>query len=274
MKRTTLSMWAVLAAVVVLGLGISLLPAQNVVGLGTSYAPYDNFHAPFLDPSRWSLYGACWTWNVLECVREIQNNSLRLEVKSFGATNSNDGIGYGFDELHFANPAPIRRIAAQLTVRRASVDACSANAGTQAGQSLIVGTFFNSGSGDPNDDVQAFLDIEHYAGDPPGQLDALGFLYWEGQFFGGVDLGHPSVGETLIAQLIWDQPNHQFVVSWTDANTGKMTQAFMPYSMPDLMQAAAPDRFLAVRTFAPNCVGGCMKSAFVETRFYNVWIGK
>ena len=242
--------------------------------LGATYVEYDNFNATFLDPWKWSLYTACFNFNSLECVREIQNGSLRLEVRSFGATNSNSGQAIEFDELHFKNPAPIRRIAAQMTVRRANVTGCPANPDLQSEQSLLSGTFFNSGSGDPSDDVQAFLDIEHFAADPVGQLDASGFLYWQGQFFGGVGLGHPRVGRSLIAQLSWDQPHHQFIVSWTDLYTGNTERAVMAYTMSDTMQGAAPDKVLAVRTFVPNCVGTSMKSAFVETTFDTVWIGE
>src|SRR5205814_8122618 len=130
-----------------------------------------------------------------------------------GQTDSNAGNAYGDSELHFVNPAPIRSIAAQLTVRRIAVSRlCTANADTQAAQTLLQGTFFNSGSGDPYDDVQAFLDIEHYAGEPVNRLNAIGFLHWQGQFFGGVDLGHPQVGQKVKAQLSWDQPNQQFVL--------------------------------------------------------------
>jgi hypothetical protein len=235
---------------------------------------YDNFDETFLSPAKWSPYGACFTWSVLECVREIQDDQLRLAVRSLGSTNSNQGNAYGPSELHFNSPAPIRSIATRLTVRQATVASCPANTDTQAVQNVISGNFFNSGSGNPNDDVQAFLDIEHGATDPQGHLEAIGFLHWQGQFFGGVDFGPLSVGQKVIAQLSWDQPNHQFILSWTDVATGKTSEAFMPYTMPDTTPAAAPDKFLGVRSFAPNCVGTQMMSAYVDTTFDRVWIGK
>lgn len=240
----------------------------------TTLVPYDNFNSNFLDPSKWAVTYNYFGWSALECVREIRNNSLRLEARSFGTTDSNNGNGLGNSELHFINPAPIRTIAAQLTVRRATVSSCPVNTDTQAAQTLLQGTFFNSGSGNPDDDVQAFLDIEHYAGEPVGQLDATGFLHWQGQFFGGVWLGNLKVTQRVLAKLSWDQPNRQFVVSWTDIDSGQITQAVMPYSMSDTTQAAAPDKVLAVRAFAPNCVGSSIPSALVETTFDNVWIRK
>ncbi len=51
---------------------------------------YDSFDEKFLDPAKWSPYGACFTWSVLECVREIQEDRLRLAVRNYGATTSND----------------------------------------------------------------------------------------------------------------------------------------------------------------------------------------
>src|SRR5256885_1984326 len=134
---------------------------------------YDNFDERFLNPSKWSLFGACFTWNVLECVREIQDDKLRLAVRSYGATNSNQGNGYGPSELHFANPTPIKTIAASLTVRQASGTGCPANTGSSGGHAIFAGSFFNSGTGNPDDDVQALLFFNHLATDPKGYLDAV-----------------------------------------------------------------------------------------------------
>jgi hypothetical protein len=241
----------------------------------SSLVLYDNFDDErFLNPSKWSLYGACFTWSVLECVREIQDDKLRLAVRSYGATNSNQGNAYGPSQAHFTNPTPIRRIAASLTVRQASVAGCPANPDVQTAQTLISGNFFNSGSGNPNDDVQAFLDIEHDPTQPQGQLQALGFMHWQGQFFGNIGFGSLSVGQRVIAQLSWDQPNHQFVVIWTDVNTGVVNQGFMPYAIPDTTPPAAPDKWLGVGAFAPNCVGTQMMSAYSDATFDRVWIGK
>lgn len=259
-----------------------LLVAVLLVSVASAYAQqspsglvvYDNFKSSFLDASRWSLsYNWCGS-RVLECVRDIENNKLRLEVRSFGQIDSNSGNQYGNSELHFVDPAPIRSVAAQLIVRHTAVSACPANTDTQGAQSLLQGTFFNSGSGDPYDDVQAFLDIEHSAGDPVDQLNVTGFLHWQGQFFGGIGLGRLQAGQKVKAQLTWDQPNQQFVLSWTELDSGKISEGVMPYSMSDGTQAAVPDKLIAVRTFAPNCVGSSLPSAFVETRIDTVWIGK
>ncbi len=238
---------------------------------------YDNFNQQFLNPSKWATSSPCFTWSVLECVREIQNGRLRLAVRGYGATNSNQGTQYGESELHFINPTPIRTIAAELVVRRTSAQSCAANANPDEGghaHSLLSGTFFNSGSGSPDDDVQAFLILDRFSSDPQGVTSVGAFMHWQGQFFGGVGLGTVNGGQRIDAQLRWDRRNHQFVASWTDVATGNTTQAVMPYSMPDSAPAAAPDKLLGVRIFTPNCIGTQMLVVDLETTFDNVRVGK
>ena len=237
---------------------------------------YDTFNQKFLDPTKWSTLGACSTFSFLECVREIQDRSLRLEVRNYGATNSNEGIQYGPSELHFIDPVPIRTIAAQLVVRRTSSLGCPANTSflpNSHAHALLAGNFFNSGSGNSADDVQGFLTFDHMSSDPEGTLSVAAFMNWQGQFFGFVSLGTANVGQKVIAKLAWDQSHSQFVASWTDAETGKVVQAFLPYTIPDTAPAAAPDKFVGVRTFAPNCVGTQMLFAYMEATFDNVMIG-
>jgi hypothetical protein len=184
---------------------------------------YDNFDGKFLDPTKWATSSPCFTWTVLDCAREIQDGKLRLAVRGYGAVNSNQGSQYGESELHFINPTPITSIAAQVVVRRTSALGCAANTDGSHAHALIAGTFFNSGSGDPADDVQAFLIFDRYSSDPVGVTSAEAFLHWQGQFFGGIGLGTVNVGQKVIAELTWDQPNHRFVASVTDLATGTVT---------------------------------------------------
>jgi hypothetical protein len=246
---------------------IALTP--SAVAQGASPV-YDNFNQKFLDPTKWATSSPCFTWTVLECVREIQDGQLRLAVRGYGAVDSNQGSQYGESELHFIDPTPIRSIASQLVIRRTSALGCAANPEGAHAHALIQGTFFNSGSGDPTDDVQGLLIFDRYSSDPVGVASAEAFLHWQGQFFGFVDLGTVNVGQRVIAQLTWDQRNHRFVASWTDVATGNVTRASIPYTMSDTMAAAAPDKLLGVRTFTPNCVGRSMLFVDMEALFDNV----
>jgi hypothetical protein len=238
---------------------------------------YDNFNQRFLDPTKWSTYPGCFTGSVLECVREIQDGRLRLAVRSYGATNTNEGVGYGPSELHFVDPAPIRSIATQLVVRRTNSLGCLANTTflpNSHAHALLQGNFFNSGSGNQADDVQGLLIFDRMSSDPEGVLSVGAFMHWQGQFFGFVSLGTVNVGQKVIAKLAWDQPHAQFVASWTDVETRRKVQVFLPYTMPDTTPAAAPDKLLGVRTFAPNCVGKQMLFSDIEATFDNVMIHK
>lgn len=237
---------------------------------------YDSFDERFLDPSRWIPSGACFIGSGLECVREIQEDSLRLAVRNYGATNSNQGSQFELSELHFTNPqnpVPIRSIATQFAIRRTSALGCPTNPEPSHAHALITGRFFNSGSGNANDDVEAFLTFDHFISDPEGVAEAGAFMHWQGQFFGDVSLGTVSVGQKVIAQLSWDQPHHQFVVSWSDVVTGKVTQVFLPYTMADTAPPATTDKQLGVRTFAANCSGTQRTFAYMEATFDKVWIG-
>lgn len=46
----------------------------------------------------------------------------------------------------------------------------------------------------------------------------------------------------------------------------------MPYNISDLTPAAAPDKFVGVRTFAPNCIGGQPVFAYMEANFDTVMV--
>ena len=264
--------------VVVLSVVLSPFLSQLVYAQSTAgnLRVYDSFHETFLDPTKWSPSGACFTWSVLECVREIQDDGLRLAVRDYGATNSNQGVAYGPSELHFNNPTPIRSIATELVIRHTSSLGCAANTTflpNSHAHTLLEGTFFNSGSGNPDDDVQAFLLFDHDSSDPAGFLNVGAFMNWQGQFFGFVSLGSISTGQKIIGALTWDQANHQFVASWTDVLTGTKTQVSMPYTMPDTTLPAASDKLIGVRTWAPNCTGPQPLVTYMDTKFDRVWIG-
>ena len=268
---------AAFAGVLALGVIVSVHLSQKVYAQQTSSRVlYDNFDDErFLNPAKWSTYGACFTWSVLECVRVIEDDRLRLAVRNYGATNTNDGVQYGPSELHFINPTPVRSIATEFTVRRTSSLGCPANSTflpNSHAHTILQGNFFNSGSGNSADDVQGLLIFDHQSSDPQGVLTVGAFMHWQGQFFGFVDLGISAVGQKIIAELNWDQPNHQFVASWTDVATGKVTQAFLPYTMPDATPPAAPDKLIGVRTWAPNCVGTQMLVTDMDTAFNAVWV--
>jgi hypothetical protein len=106
---------------------LTVLPLMNWAGQNQQGSPvyYDTFNGPWIDPAKW-LAGSlgCDQGNNLECVREIQNGRLRMEVRNLGATDSDAGFQFTASELHFVNPQAINSIAADVTVQRFNGVAC------------------------------------------------------------------------------------------------------------------------------------------------------
>ena len=255
---------------------IAAIACLSIPGMAqqSSFVLYDNFNRQFLDTNKWAPSSPCFTWTVLECVREIQNGQLRLAVRGAGAMDSNSGNQYGESQLQFKNPARIKSISTQLTIRHTSAVSCPASADFNSGtQALVKGTFFNSGTGNPADDVEAFVLLNRLPTDPPGVLSVIGFLNWQGQFFDNIFLGTVTVGQHISLRLVWSQRTHQFVGSWTDLTSGTSTQQAMPYTMPDTSPAAVPYKILEAAVFTPNCIGTQAPLDDMEAIFDNVMVG-
>ena len=60
-------------------------------------------------------------------------------------------------------------------------------------------------------EIEDLVQLDHYAILQGGNVDVGGFLFHQG-FFGNVDLGPVNVGERVRVELVWDKPNHRFVV--------------------------------------------------------------
>jgi len=233
---------------------------------------YDNFdNSRFLDPSKWLAQWQCGG-TVMECVREIQDDHLRLRVRAYGATDSNDGTQFGTSGLTLASNS-VTDIATDLTVRRSTADACSTNPGFGGGgghaQVLIYGNFFNGGGGTSDNDVTANLQLDRYSSDSPGVVLVGGFLKYQGQFFDHVDLGPVNVGEHVRVELLWDQPNHRFVIRLFRPAYGTFAEQVMPYAISDTAAAASPSRNINAYVYPANCVG-TRTSAESEVLFNDV----
>jgi hypothetical protein len=132
----------------------------TVNGMGQSVKPvyYDNFNEKWLDPAKWVVGWGPWCDNSLECVREIQNNRLRLAGRNFGATDYDSGTQLSDSELFFVGGNTINSITADVTLSSFTGVGCSTNDTDKTHtQVSIGGRFFNTGSGDPNDDALAQL---------------------------------------------------------------------------------------------------------------------
>jgi hypothetical protein len=257
--------------------GIVLLSAlagrAQLSGSTPKPVSYDDFSGRFLDPAKWVPASSCFAGGdlQLECVREIQNKKLRLAMRNFGARDSNSGVQFGTHRLFFANPATIVSIRADITYRDSSEIGCPDNASGFGAGTSINGNFFNVGSGDPNDDIGAHLVFGHSLFDPPGQVNVFGQLSQGFNFFAFFSFGTTRVGSPVRAVLTWDQPNHQFLVSMMDIETGQAIGGAMPYSVSDTTAAAAPYRSFDISTFPNNCIAN-PTAVYMEALYDNVFV--
>ena len=151
----------------------------------------------------------------MECVREIQAGQLRLAHRNFGQRDSDVGFQFGSDTLTIANPASITNIVTDLTVRDVEETNCPANPQLGAAAS-VDGIFFNSGTGNSNDDVGGHLVFGRTFTDPKGQITVFGQINQGPSFFGYTWLGIVQMG----------------------------TQGTMPYSLSDTAPPTSPLHFV------------------------------
>jgi hypothetical protein len=234
---------------------------------------YDNFDHKFINPSKWA-YSLCFSSNGLEmeCVREIRDDQLHLTHRHFGVQANDGGQQNGSALVGFANAQNIKAIRADVTVRSNLEVACAANPsfGSNTG---LWGTFFNAGSGSPNDDVGAALNLKRVASDPLGQLNVIGQTFHAGIYSPYTSLGWVRIGTPVTITLAWDQANHQFVISLTNKITHVTTKATMPYTLGDMTPVAGPAKVMEAGGFASDCASSAT-SLYVDAVFANVYIGR
>lgn len=238
---------------------VALVPAVAQNGSNAGLRVYDSFDTAFLDPSKWLAQWQCGG-TVMECVREISDERLRLRVRGYGASDSNQGTQFGSSGLSLAS-ASATDIAVDVVVQRSVPQPCSTNPGYSGhAQFLVSGSFFNGGGNTPDDDVQAYLQLDRYPFYPAGTVFAGGFLKYQGQFFDNVELGSVSIGERARLELLWDRPNHRFIVRLFRPASGTFAEQSMPYSVSDALPAVAPFKNIDANVYPANCVGSHLSS--------------
>ena len=252
---------------------LSVCTILNTMALAQSRKPsvlhlYDNFNQVLIDPSKWLAASQCGS-PAMECVREIENGQLRLRVRSYGANNSNSGTQYSNSGLDLT-ASLANTVAASVTIRNSNPTDCATNTGVAHSQVLVYGSFFNGGGGTAADDVTAFLQLDRSPTLDPGTVDVGGFLQYQNQFFGNVDLGLVNIGETVIVALRWDQPNHRFAVQLNRPKYGTKAVQYMLYTISDTTPPVAPFKSLTANVFPPNCVGSSVP-ADLDVSFDNVY---
>ena len=250
---------------------VTLLCALPNAAWAQKPVPYDNFNHALLDPTKWTL-PACSQANgqEMECVREIQHGQLHLAHRGFGNRDSDAGFQFGSASLYFIDPSSINSITTDLTVRSIQEVGCAAN--PEFGASAhIDAIFFNTGTGNSNDDVGGHIAMGRFVSDTPGQLTAYGHISQGNNYFAYFSLGTLPVGTQVTMRLTWDQPRHQFLAGWVNGTTHVKTQVQMPYTLPDPAPPVNPYKTLTLNTFPSNCTANAAW-VFIDADFDNVLV--
>ena len=259
------------AGILALGLVVSVSLSHKVYAQSsTNFVLYDNFDERLLSPLKWNTFGACFTSNgmELECVREIRDENLHLAHRNFGNRDTNVGFQAGQANVSFVNPSRIKGIASDLVVLSVAESNCPANQSFQPA-AHIDAHFFNAGTGNSSDDVGGQLAFQ---ADPSGSVFVFAQISQGNNFFSFLPLGNTSTRTPLRATLTWDQPNHRFLVSWTDLLTNIKTEGIMPYSFTsDSAPATNPTKDLSVNTFPANCTANPTWQ-YIHATFSNVYV--
>jgi hypothetical protein len=252
---------------------ITLLIISTLPAAAQTLKSYDDFDHKFINSAKWA-YALCFSSSGLEmeCVRGVRDGQLHLTHRHFGVQSDDAGQQNGSALVGFANAQNIKTIRTDVTVLSNLEVACATNPsfGSNTG---LWGTFFNAGSGDPNDDVGAELNLKRIPSDPPGHLNVIGQTFHAGIYSPYTSLGWVVIGMPVTITLAWDQPNHRFVISLTNKTTQEIRSAIMPYTFADTTEVAGPAKTMGAGGFAADCSAN-PTSIYVDAVFDNVYVGQ
>jgi hypothetical protein len=267
-----------LSVLMILALAGSLI--QSATAQATSSAinqqqAYDTFNGPWIDPQKWLAVvntDPCRdSTNVMECVREIQGGKLRLLVKSYGSADNSIGSQWGTSTLISATHAQ-RSFTADILVKSASAVDCPLG-GPSFAQAQFMVPFFNTGTGDPKDNVQTYFVVQTAKGQP-SVLYVYAIFEDHGVWSASSDAMTVSAGTPVRGTLTWDQPHQKFTATTVNLLTHEQSTSDLPYS--ESVTAAPPTWSLPVVqvAVAPANCSTSNTSAAVEATFDNVIIDR
>ena len=245
--------------VVVLSL-LTILPAtgfsQKTEGTSpTDPGYYDTFSRPWIDPAKWLDVGPwCAQGTTLECVREIQNGRLRLEIRNMGTTNSDSGFQFADSPQPFVNPSSIFSITADVQLGRITVVGCPTNLTGQPTRvvSDFGGSFFNTGSLNQADDVSDTVTFWVDASNPK-TLQVINWMSGSGLGVATPIADYP-IETPLTVTNAWDQRNHRFItVVQVKGDPDSARRVVIPYSVADTALPAFAYKQLDSSAYSLNC---------------------
>lgn len=171
---------------------------------------YDTFKAPLINPDLWWSNqgpGACHL--ALECERVIENGNLRLRIRGFNDSRSNDGDVWSENGLVVANPTAVTGFLARLAFTKAAGTFCSPGGGSMVGQMGLRATLFHShpdeivSQPDWYNEVEANIHM-YPATDGTIQVGAILRRIGTNAPAYSVDLGKVKLGDLVDIWIRWD----------------------------------------------------------------------
>ncbi len=214
---------------------------------------YDNFSSGYLDPTKWVGAPICTLPSTFDCARTIRGGQLILQAVTYGLASSDTGSLYDTSYINIANPTSVKSVDVRVVVPSTRTAGCSSNVSPSHSAFTVTGSFFNTGSGNWTDDVQAYVIIDRTASSSRGLMASAFLSTGYINFFGNVSLGSVAEGERVRVTLRWDAAGSQFIVSLTHPGQAPIIVA-LPYTQANSMPPAIPQVLLGIRNFVPNCV--------------------
>jgi len=244
---------------------------------------YDDFNGPRINPAKWgSIDWVSGTPDVLETVRDLtpsyqgqgDNRFLRLFLRSYSLTGSDDGTNTGTFGLAFPAPGLITDVAFTVVVNKMELTGCQSNSSSGYGDVEFRGRFFNSEANPTGDqgDVEVILAIERDASITGDELRVSANISLNDPIQGWTMLDWRQLGivyprQRVKLRITWDQPNHQFIYRLNNE-----PDSIAPYYVADTSLARGLAKEIQLVRATPNCTTTPGASTTIDAYIDNVYV--
>ena len=191
---------------------------------------YENWSKPTIRSDRWLIR----TGIAHEARREVKGNSLLMRFRLEGATTRNDGFNVAMQAFRMLNPRAVNAIKVKFLVKNYTVVGCEENKEynlmTRIRPAGISMSKFNDGSSQGSTDqtgdhfIMVMANREAFTSDPQGVMTVQAFLSRckdsacssSVSTVYNLNMGQVKVGEEFSLRIVWDAPNHCFLVGYNN----------------------------------------------------------
>jgi len=245
---------------------------------------YDDFSVKPINPAKW--FGSERQFGPgapdTETTRKIANGQIEIDLTTYGRADSDTGFaGFSDSSLQVTNPAPIRTLQVDVTIKNVKVVGCAANPTPTRSRALVVGGFFNDGTspapGDRTGDIVAGMDSRRDSifGDVilafiARCTNALCTTSTSLTFAVFTATWTKGVPDTFRMQWL-PSPINQFVFTLNPAEPNPETKT-LSYTVSDTTPPVLDFKLLQDSNAVANCLSGPRTSATVKALFDNVMV--